>query len=81
MLYDRVLAHSFRELRRRGIERLSVNARLAIRLAVAPRAHCFVGIYSGFQMIFVEGDWIRLSGRVPNDRSMKHRGHDPSFKA
>jgi hypothetical protein len=75
-----VLRHSFRKLWRWRIKRLSINTRLALRRAMAPHAHCFVGIYSGLQIIFVEGDWIRFSRRVPNDRSVKHRGHDPASR-
>ena len=75
-----VLGHSFRELRRWGIEGLSVNTRLAFRRAVAPRAHRFVSVYRRFQIVFAEEERVRLSRSMPTNRSVKHRGHDPRFK-
>ena len=67
-----VLGHTLWKFWRWRIKRLSVNTRLAIRCAVASRAHRFVSIYSGLQSVFVERDGIRFARRVAGNGSMKN---------
>src|SRR5258708_12112002 len=75
-----VLGHTLWKFRRGWIMRISVNASIAIRCAVAPGAHSLISIYTGLQIVFVERDWILFCRRMANDRSMKNRRHNPTFK-